>query len=44
VFARSDDSDIGYYTRKLAGLDAAEMLHDEVADVFVVALDAPEGA
>jgi hypothetical protein len=44
VFARSDDTDVGYYTRKLAGLDAAEMLHDEVADVFVVALDAPEAA
>ncbi len=41
VFARSDDSDIGYYTRKLAGLDATEMLQDEVADVFIDDLNSP---
>jgi hypothetical protein len=39
VFARSDESDPGYYTRKLAGLDAAEMLHDEVADVMIESTD-----
>jgi hypothetical protein len=41
VFARSDEIDIGYYTRKLAGLDATEMLQDEIADVFVEDLTAP---